>query len=163
MRRSLIVLAALFVAGCALVEGRGLVAGKSTRAQVIGEMGRPAMTLSRPNGDTWLYFTREPLGRATYVATVGADGLFRGMDQRLVYANIYAVRAGMREQEVRELLGPPMSVTRLPRQERNVWEYRWRHAVRELRVLWVQFGDDGVVREAVELHDHEFDPENDRG
>jgi len=151
------------VAGCALIEGRDLVPGTSTRAEVLADMGKPAMSLSRPNGDTLLYFTREPFGRATYVATLGRDDLFRGMDQRLVYANIYAVHAGMREQEVRELLGPPMSVTRLPRQERNVWEYRWRHAVRELRVLWVQFGDDGVVREAVELHDHEFDPENDRG
>jgi hypothetical protein len=49
---------------------------------------------------------------------------------------------------------------RLPRQQRNVWEYPWRHAVRELRMLWVQFSDDGVVREVVEMHDYENDPDN---
>jgi hypothetical protein len=32
---------------------------------------------------------------------------------------------------------------------------------REGRVLFVQFSDDGVVREAIERHDHERDPEND--
>ena len=156
-------LAALLVAGCASFDGRGLQPGKATAAEVKARMGDPALELKRPNGDTWLYFTRYPFGRATFVATLGADHVLRGIDQRLNYWNIHAVRAGMRVEEVRELLGPPREITRLPRQQRDVWEYPWRHAVRELRILWVQFSDDGVVREVVEMHDHEADPENDWG
>jgi outer membrane protein assembly factor BamE (lipoprotein component of BamABCDE complex) len=153
-------LAALLLAGCAAFDGHTLKPGTSTEAEVTALMGAPALELKRPNGDRWLYFTRYPSGRATFVATIAPDKALRGIDQRLVYGNIYAVKAGMRTDEVRELLGPPREITRLPRQQRDVWEYPWRHAVRELRMLWVQFSDDGVVREVVEMHDHENDPEN---
>lgn len=154
------VMALLLVAGCALVPGRGLEPGKSTAAQVVTEMGQPAMALERPGGGRLLYFTRWPWGRLTYVATIGPDEVLRGFEQRLTYANIHAVREGMTRDEVRALLGPPYEIGRLPRQQREVWEYPWRHAVREGRVLFVQFSDDGIVREAIEMHDHERDPEN---
>ena len=157
------VLAALLLAGCASFDGHTLVPGKATAKEVTSLMGAPALELERPNGERLLYFTRYPFGRATFVAAIGPDGLLRGIDQRLNYWNIYAVKAGMRVEEVRELLGPPREISRLPRQQREVWEYPWRHAVRELRILWVQFSDDGVVREIVERHDYEADPENDRG
>ena len=154
------VLAALLLAGCASFDGHTLVPGKATAQEVTALMGAPALALERPNGERLLYFTRYPFGRATFVATIGPDGLLRGIDQRLNYWNIYAVQAGMRKDEVRELLGPPREISRLPRQQREVWEYPWRHAVRELRIMWVQFSDDGVVREVVEMHDDEADPES---
>ena len=158
-----IVPAALLLAACAAFDGHTLKPGASTEAEVKALMGAPALELKRPNGDSWLYFTRYPNGRATFVATVGPDKVLRGIDQRLVYKNIYAVQKGMRADEVRELLGPPREIMRLPRQQQDVWEYPWRHAVRELRMLWVQFSDDGLVHTIVEMHDHENDPENDRG
>ena len=154
------VLAALLLAGCASFDGHTLVPGKATAKEVTSLMGAPALELERPNGERLLYFTRYPFGRATFVATIAPDGVLRGIEQRLNYWNIYAVKAGMRKDEVRELLGPPREISRLPRQQREVWEYPWRHAVRELRILWVQFSDDGVVREVVETHDDEADPES---
>jgi hypothetical protein len=160
MKSLLSVLAAFLLAGCAAFDGHTLKPGASTEAEVKALMGAPALELQRPNGDSWLYFTRYPNGRATFVAAIGPDKVLRGIDQRLVYRNIYAVKAGMRAEEVRTLLGPPREITRLPRQQRDVWEYPWRHAVRELRMLWVQFADDGIVREVVEMHDYENDPEN---
>lgn len=163
MTRMLCVIAALLLSGCASFDGHTLVPGKSSAAEVKALMGVPAQELKTANGDTLLYFTRYPFGRATFVAIVGVDGLLRGIEQRLNYSDIHKVRAGMRKDEVRELLGPPREISRLPRQQRDVWEYPWRHAIRELRILWVQFSDDGVVREVIEMHDHEADPENDRG
>lgn len=160
MKALLAVLAALSIAGCASFDGRTLVPGKSDAKAVTALMGAPALELKRADGGTQLYFERLRTGPATFVAHIGADGVLRGIEQRLNYRNIHKVQAGMREEEVRELLGPPLSVSRLPRQQRNVWEYPWRHAVRELRVLWVQFSDDGIVREAVEMHDYERDPES---
>ena len=162
MKPLLSVLAVLLVAGCASFDGRTLVPGKAGAKEVTALMGVPALELKRPNGDTWLYFTRYPFGRATFVATIGPDGVLRGIEQRLNYRDIYKVKQGMRADEVRELLGPPREIMRLPRQQRDVWEYPWRHAVKELRMLWVQFSDDGVVREVIEMHDYENDPENDR-
>jgi len=152
---------ALLVAGCALVPGRHLEPGKSTRADVVAEMGPPALALEAPGGAELLYYTNWPWGRLTYAATIGPDGALRTFEQRLTYANIHAVRAGMRRDEVRRLLGPPYEISRLPRQQREVWEYPWLHAAREGRVLFVQFSDDGVVREAIEIHDYEREPEND--
>jgi hypothetical protein len=155
-------LACLLVAACAAVApDQGLAPGKATGAEVRARMGQPAMTLERPGGAQQLYFTHWPWGRATYVATIGPDGVLREMEQRLNYRNIHQVRAGMTGEEVRRLLGPPNDISRLPRQQRDVWGYPWVHAVREGRVLWVQLSDDGIVREAIEMHDYERDPEND--
>lgn len=163
MMRASGLLAALLLAGCAAFDGHTLAPGKASAQEVTALMGAPALELKRPNGDTWLYFTRYPFGRATFVATVGPDNVLRGIEQRLNYRDIHKVRAGMRKEDVRELLGPPREISRLPRQQREVWEYPWRHAARELRILWVQFSDDGIAREVIEMHDHEADPENDWG
>lgn len=161
MKAAWALLACMLVAGCASVApDHGLAPGKATRAEVLAQMGRPAMTLERPAGGQLLYFTHWPWGRATYVATIGPDGVLREIEQRLTYGNIHKVRTGMTEDEVRRLLGPPNDVGRLPRQQRDVWAYPWVHAVREGRVLFVQFSE-GVVREAIEMHDYERDPEND--
>ena len=155
-------LLAVLLAGCASIDGHTLEPGKSTAKEVTTLMGAPGMEVKRPNGDTLLYFPHHPWGRLTYVATLDSSGVLRGVEQRLTYDNIHGIRAGMRKEEVRELLGPPREVSRLPRQRREVWEYPWWHANREKRVLWVQFSDDGVVRETIERHDYKDEPEGAR-
>jgi outer membrane protein assembly factor BamE (lipoprotein component of BamABCDE complex) len=158
MKRCRGLLVVLMLAGCASFDGRTLRPGQSTAGEVTGLMGVPAMELKRPNGDTWMYFPRHPFGRATYVATIGADGVLRGIEQRLNEQNIRSIGAGMRREEVLTLLGPPREVARLPRQQREVWEYPWTREITEMRILWVQFSDDGVVREALEMHDEKAQP-----
>ena len=162
MRLWATLLAGALLAGCASFDGRTLQPGKSTAEDVTALMGAPGMARKRPNGDTLLYFPRHPWGRKTYVATLGPDGLLRGIEQRVTSENIYGIRAGMRKDEVEDLLGPPREITRLPPQQRDVWEYPWWHANREKRVLFVQFSDDGVVRETIERHDYQDEPENSR-
>jgi len=161
MMRIAAVLMALLMSGCAAFDGRTLAPGSSTAQEVTSLMGAPALELKRPDGERLFYFERYLTGPAMFVARIGADGVLRGIEQRLVYPNIHAVKDGMRAAEVRELLGPPYSVSRLPRLQHDVWEYPWRHAVRELRVLWVHFSDDGVVRRVVEIHDDKRDPDSD--
>jgi outer membrane protein assembly factor BamE (lipoprotein component of BamABCDE complex) len=145
------------LAGCASFSGSSLVPGKSTRAEVEATMGRPADVLSRPNGDTLLYYSRLPFGREMYVATVGPDGVLRGIEQRLTRQNVARVAAGAQAKEVRELLGPPFRAVRMERMQRDVWEYPWRE-IEDRRILWVQFSNDGQVREVIEMHDYESDP-----
>ncbi|HLS85372.1 MAG TPA: hypothetical protein VK043_03670 [Burkholderiales bacterium] len=149
---------ALLAAGCASFDGRGLQPGKSTEQDVVKSMGQPDQRLTLPNGDTALYFSRLPEGRAMYVATVSSDGVLRGIDQRLDYANIKRiVPNNSTANEVREILGPPWRVTHMGRLKRDVWEYPWRIG-EDRRILWVQLSADGVVREVIEMHDYESDP-----
>jgi hypothetical protein len=121
-------------------------------------MGAPADTLKRPNGEHVLYFPRLPLGRDSYAATVGPDGVLRGLEPVLTQANIrrIAVNSTTKEQ-MRELIGPPYRVVRAAFKPYDVWEYPW-HLVEEKRMLWVSVSDDGVVRDVLEIHDFESDP-----
>ena len=158
MTRIAILLAALgLLAGCASFDGRSLTPGKSTRAEVEATMGRPAEVLAKANGDTRLYFSRLPFGREIYVATVGSDGVLRGIEPTLTRKNIAGLKEGMTAAQVRERLGPPFRSVYMKLIDRDVWEYPWR-IVEDKRILWVQFSRDGVVQEVIEMHDFEADP-----
>jgi hypothetical protein len=152
-------LVAALAAGCASFDGRGLVPGVSTGAQVEALMGKPAGRMAGPDGSTVLYFSRNPMGRHNYAVTVGPDGVMRGIQQTLTQANIDKLMAGTTtSKQVREIFGPPdpYSVTYLPLKERDVWEYRWFEAG-DKRILWVQFSKDGILREVINTHDYEAD------
>jgi hypothetical protein len=143
----------LILAGCASFGGNTLVPGKSTAAEVEALMGAPAGRLERPNGETDLYFSRLPAGRAMYVARIGPDGALKSIEQRLVRENIGKIVAGAwTKKEVRELLGPPGKSGHFSRQRREWWEYRFID-IAVKRVLWVQFSEDGVVREVLDMLD----------
>lgn len=157
MRIAMALVAAALLAGCASFDGRSLTPGKSTRAEVEATMGRPADVIARPNGDTRLYFSRLPFGREIYVATVGSDGVLRGIERTLTRKNIASIKEGMKAAEVRELLGPPYRSVYMKLSDRDVWEYPWR-IVEDRRILWVQFSRDEIVREIIEMHDFESDP-----
>jgi hypothetical protein len=148
-------LAAALLGGCASFSGSSLVPGKSTAAEAEALMGVPAQKLTLPNGDSALYFSRQPAGRAMFVVTIGRDGVMKSIEQRLVPGNIAKIVAGAwTKKEVRELLGPPAASGFLPRQQREWWEYK--HGdYRPRRVLWVQFSGDGVVREVLDMVDPE--------
>jgi hypothetical protein len=158
MRRSFAVLAcaALLAAGCASYDGRGLVPGKSTAAEVQSLMGVPAER--QPQGaDTILWYPRGPEGFHSYAVRIGPDGVMKGIEQRLdpVYVRRLVPGAATR-QEVRELLGPPFFVSRLPRLKREVWEYQMLDIIRWK--LWLQFSDDGVLREVLQMRHPAEDP-----
>jgi outer membrane protein assembly factor BamE (lipoprotein component of BamABCDE complex) len=144
--------ATLLAAGCASFDGRGLAPGKSTRADVEAVMGGPAEVVTSANGDSVLYYSRQPFGRANFAVTVGPDGVLRSVRQLLTRENVDKVKAGMSAKQVRELLGPPAKIDRMPVIKRDTWEYWWR-IVEERRVMWVQFSYEGEVKEVVDLYD----------
>ena len=152
------VLAVVLTAGCASFDGSGLVPGKSSAAEVEALMGPVAERLSLPNGDTVLYFSRLPAGRAVYAVTLGADGVMKTVEQRLTQQHMAKIRPGTwTKKEVRELLGPPGLAGRLALKQHEWWEYKYReYPDYQYRVLWVQFSDDGVVREVLDMLDPEF-------
>lgn len=148
----------LMLMACASFDGRGLVAGRSTAAEVGARMGATADRIALANGDTVLYFSRQPAGRAMYVVTLAPDGVMKSIDQRITRQNFAKIVAGVwTGKEVRELLGPPALAGRLALQPRDWWEYKFReYPDYDYRVLWVQFSEDGVVRELLDMPDPEF-------
>jgi len=151
------VLAIAFTAlltGCVSYGGPALVPGQSTATDAEARLGEPAQQLKLANGDRALYFSRLPNGRAMYVVTVGPDGVMKSIEQRMNQASFARiVPNAWTRKEVSELLGPPGKVGRLERQQREWWEYRYAYGYP--RILYVQFSDDGVVREMVDVADDE--------
>lgn len=151
-------LAMALLAGCAGMGGPDLVPGKSTAKDVTAAMGKPAMELKRPNGDQLLYFTTFPWGRETKVATIGSNGVLRGVEQRLTANNVQSIKPGMRKEQVLELLGPPRQETPDARKQTVVLEYPWMTGNGRKRISWVHISGDGSVREVIEREDYEAEP-----
>lgn len=148
----------VFAAGCASIDGRGLVPGVSTSSEVEALMGSPALRLEREDGGSVWYFSRLPYGREIYAATFGADRVMKSIEPRLTRANIarLELNATTREQ-VRELIGPPYRSARAAFKPLDVWEYPWLE-ITDKRILWISFSDDGVAREIIEMRDFSAEP-----
>lgn len=121
-------------------------------------MGPPAEKLERGGESIW-YYPRGPSGWHSYAVRIAPDGVLRSVEQRLTAENFGKVIPGTSTaSDVRELVGPPFIVSRLPRLEREAWEYQMLDAGRKWKV-WVQFSADGVVREVLRLqHPDEYSP-----
>ena len=148
----------LILGACASYDGRGLVPGSSTQVEVEALMGLPAARRATPDGGSVLYFPRGPQGRHSYAASMGADGVLRSLDQLLTLENINALVSGSTTRaEVRDRFGPPGPISRFPLSEREVWEYKWQY-YNEMRVLWVHFSGDGILREVINMRDFSAEP-----
>ena len=158
MKSTLVLAFAVLLAGCTTFNGKDLVPGRSTAAEAETMMGAADQRLALPNGDSVLYFSRLPYGRAMYVVTVGPDGVMKSIEQRMQQAIFAKVVANTwTKKEVRELLGPPGKQGHFDRQKRDWWEYRY-FLSPDYRVVWIQFSDDGVVREIMDM----LDPDEER-
>jgi hypothetical protein len=146
----------LLVAGCAGYEGRGLVPGQSTAAEVDALMGPAAERRPGPNGETVLWFPRLPAGRMSYAARIGPDGKLIAIEQRLTEENlVYLERGKTTDEMVHDLFGPPNKVNQFPRMQREIWTYQMPAVMTEWKVLYVQFSPDRVLREYYYMDDPE--------
>lgn len=117
------------LAACAGFEGRGLVPGHSTAAEVEALMGRAADKRPASGGETVYYFPRLPWGYATYAARIGPDGKLVALEQRLTEENIARLKPGVtRAEEVRDLLGPPFEPMKQALSGDEIWTYPMRVA-----------------------------------
>ncbi len=151
--------ALILVAGCASYNGRGLMPGQSTSDEVQALMGAPAERRTTPEGDTILYYPRGPAGMHTYAVRVSPKGVMQSIDQLLTVDNLKKLVPGVTTTvQVREDFGPPSRISRLDRQQRDVWEYRMFGASQEPYNLFVQISGDGIVREVLFLKDYNREP-----
>ena len=153
MRAAALALSALLAAGCASFDGSSLVPGRSTRAEVLQVMGPASDEIAAEDGGALLYFSRLPTGRRNFVARLDKDGVLQSIEQRLTRESLSKLVSGTTTtKDVRALLGPPARTTRMERQARDAWEYEY-YYYQERRVVWVQFSDDGVVQEVLDMID----------
>jgi len=149
----------LLLSACASYDGRGLIPGKSTTSDVEHVMGLPAEKFTEAGGDAVWFYPRGPVGRQTYAVRVASDGVVRGIEQRLTVENLQKLVAGeSTARDVRALFGPPGYVTRLERQQRDVWQYAMKNEVDFDYSLVLQYSYDGILREALFLRDPKYDP-----
>ena len=144
--------ALLLLAACAGYDGRGLVPGVSTAAEVEALMGPPAERRKGLDGETVLWFPRLPAGRVSYAARIGKDDRLIAIEQRLTPEYLAQLKPGVsRDSDVRDVLGPPHRIDNFPRHQRDAWSYPAQEVVSMLIV--VQISPDEVVREAYMVND----------
>ena len=150
---ALALLAAL--AGCAGYDGRKLVPGQATGAEVEKAMGPSKDKRAGADGETVLWFPRLPAGRVSYAARIGKDDRLIAVEQRLTKQYLEQLKPGASsESDVRDVLGPPYRVDPYPRMQRDAWTYQAQGIQPQLIV--VQFSKDGVLREAYMFDDPEY-------
>ena len=146
---------ALLMAGCASIDGAGLVPGSATAADVERTMGAPAEKIPLAGGDAVWFYPRQPTGLRSYAVTLSGDGRLRSIEQRLTEQNLKLLVPGITTmKDARALLGPPWRSARNFLNDRDCWDYRMYNAVQAEFKLSVQFSDDGLLREVIFLEDY---------
>lgn len=152
--RCLLALAAVVAAaGCAAYKD--LQPAQSTRADVEAALGQPAEQRLRADGETWLYYPKQPFARKVLVARVAPDGKLLAVEQRLSEEYIAKLIPNQSTQEdVLALFGRPYERLNVPRMERDMWTWYMRQYATLPATLNVQMSPDGVVREIYVLDDN---------
>ena len=155
MRTILIAAALSMAAACASFDGRGLVPGQSSVADVEKLMGPAADKRPGPGGETLYYYPRLPWGYATYVARIAPDGRLVAIEQRLTEENIARLKPGAtRAEEVRDLLGPPFEPMKQALSGNEIWTYPMRIGGHPTpKWFLAHFSPDGVLRETYMIDD----------
>jgi outer membrane protein assembly factor BamE (lipoprotein component of BamABCDE complex) len=163
--RFITAMAVALLSGCAQFHPVGIVSGTSTAAEVQSRMGEPAEKASLGNGDSVWYYAGGRIARQTYAVQFGANGVVQAVDQRLTEENVNRIIAEKTTmKEVRELMGPPHHVTYFELSKFTSWEYPMiPGSPSDWRILWVNFSDDGVVRQVLYMRDPEADYINPEG
>ena len=153
MKKSLALVFVLLLTACA--TDRDFSPGTTTVAEVEAVMGNAAEQRARSNGETWLYYPKQPFGRKMFVARVSQDGKLIALEQRLSEEYVAKLIPNQtRREEVRDLFGPPYEFLTFPRLERETWTWYMRQFGNLPVTLNVQMSPDGVVREVYVLDDN---------
>jgi len=152
---------ALLLGGCAGYSPASLQTGAS-EAEVIQVMGPPTGRYTLPEGGARLEFSRGPAGYSTYMVDFDTDGRMVDWEQVMDLWYLWRIEPGLTTQDVLMRVGHPVSTQRFPRQQVEVWNYRYNAS--DCR-LWFQItiGFDGRVVSGGQGNDPRCDPGDVRG
>jgi hypothetical protein len=149
------VLALALLGGCAGYDGRTLLPGQSTRAEVEKLMGPAKDTRTLANGETVLWYPRQPAGQVSYAARIGKDDRLIAVEQRLTAENLARLQPGVsRDSDVLDVLGPPWRIDSYPRMQRDAWT--WQAQGIQPQLIVVQVSKDHIVRETYMFDDPDY-------
>ena len=147
MRRFLVALFAPLAAlvGCDAGISQ-LKPGVSTATEVRSVMGNPTFEWKAPDGSTTWEFARGPEGVVTYMVDLGPDSVMRAIRQVLTEAYFAQIRPGMRQDEIRKLIGRPGQTMPFPNLQEEVWSWRFEQSHGNPWFFNVHFAPDGAVK-----------------
>src|SRR5258706_2402360 len=93
--------------------------------QVQAKLGSPETVRKNADGSEVWEYPGGPLGRQTYMVTLGSDRAVREAHQVLSEEYFSKVQAGMSRDEVRRLLGRPGDIMVLRARDEEVWSWRY--------------------------------------
>ena len=110
------------LAGCA--NFAALPAGTPSQ-QVRAKLSAPGTVWKNSDGSEVWEYPYGPLGRQTFMVTLGADRAVREVHQVLSDEYFSKVRAGMSRDEVRRLLGAPGEIAVFDTRGEEAWSWRY--------------------------------------
>jgi outer membrane protein assembly factor BamE (lipoprotein component of BamABCDE complex) len=93
--------------------------------QVQSRLGKPETVRKNSDGSATWEYPGGPLGRQTYMVTMGSDHVVKNVRQVLREEYFSQVTAGMPRDDVRRLLGKPGEVSVYPARDEEVWSWRY--------------------------------------
>jgi hypothetical protein len=116
-------------------------------ADVRVRLGQPTARYDLGGGDTELEYATGPWGQQTWMARFGPDQRLLSY-QQVLDANTFAkiMYGKSTKQDVLHLIGRPAETMFLPRQQLEVWTYRYKEANVWNSMMHVHFDTGGVVR-----------------
>src|SRR5260221_3970 len=93
--------------------------------QVQAKLGAPETVRKNADGSEVWEYPGGPLGRQTYMVTLGSDRAVRETHQGLSEEYFSKVQTGMSRDEVRRLLGRPGEITVFKGRDEEVWSWRY--------------------------------------
>ncbi len=136
---------AIVLAACASYGGSSLKPGASPEAEVRATMGVPAVQFGSADGSKDLFYPRGPLGTETFIAKVGSDGILRELRNVLTDDTFSAISAGMTEQDILRMIGPPGKTMPFPLSDTHAWDYRYVDTFGYNATFSVTFNAKGIV------------------
>lgn len=127
MKRWMILLTALVLAGCAAYSGSGLKPGEARLEDVLRVMGPPAMRWQELDGALQLAYPRGPMGVHSYMAFIGANGGLQRIENVMDRSAFTRIQTGMSKEQVLRILGPswPEWTVYFKARDELVWEWRY--------------------------------------
>ncbi len=149
-------LVCLLIAGCDGPRIDRLEEGVATEDDVRRQFGEPLATYAEADGGHTLEYPRQPEGRSNLMITIGSNGRMSALRQVLTEANFARVTPGMRQDEVRRLLGRPATTQRYQPAREEAWDWRFGSNA-DKKVFSVVFDFDGIVlRSAITIDPREL-------
>lgn len=146
--RSLVLAAAVVLAGCAHPWNTVDIAPGTPRDQVLARAGQPTRVVPLAGGGQRLQYTLQPLGRNAFMVDLDAAGRVVSARQVLTEPNFQRIEPGRwTRDDVEREFGPPALIDHVASFQGDVLTYRWAER-NEPMFYWVYVDPRGVVQRA---------------